>query len=89
MGAGEVKTTSTNLLSEDTVLLLEVGDDVLLLPGDPPGKGHQEELQGSRWGVREGASGPAPTAPAQEACGDGGRVPESAVGTSAPGYATP
>jgi hypothetical protein len=58
LSVGQAKTTSTELLAEDTVLLLEVGDDILLLPGDPAGEGQQEELQGSGWGVPEGESGP-------------------------------
>jgi hypothetical protein len=58
LSVGETKTTPSELLAEYTVLLLEVGDDILLLPGDPPSKGQQEKLQGTGWGEHEDKSGP-------------------------------
>ena len=39
---GEAKTPSSELLSEDTVFLLEVGDHVLVSPIDPAGEDQQE-----------------------------------------------
>ena len=41
---GEAKTPSCELLSEDTVFLLEVGDHVLVSPIDPAGEDQQEKL---------------------------------------------
>ena len=58
LSGGEAKTTPFELLAEYTVLLLEAGDEVLLSPVKPAGKGQQGKLQGSRWGLREGESGP-------------------------------
>ena len=44
MSVGEAKTTPSELLSENTVLLLEVGDHILLSPVDPTGKSQEEKL---------------------------------------------
>ncbi len=41
----EAQSTATELLAQDAVLLLEVVDDVLLLPIDPAGEEEDEQLE--------------------------------------------
>ena len=56
---------AAELLSEDPVFLLEVGDHVLLSPVDPTGKSQEERLQGGGWGVHEGETAPWTTSSAR------------------------
>ena len=42
---GEPQSPRSQLLAQDAVFFLEVVDDVTLLLVDPPGQGHDEELQ--------------------------------------------
>jgi hypothetical protein len=65
LSVGEAKTTPSELLSENMVLLLEVGDHVLLSSVDPTGKGKEEKLQGGRWGFHESESAPWATSSAR------------------------
>jgi len=51
---GQAQTVSTELLSEDTVLLEQVVDDFLLPAVDPASEGEQQECLRGRHGVHLG-----------------------------------
>jgi hypothetical protein len=45
LGVGEVQSSRTELGFEDAMFLLEIGDDLLLMPSDPAGEHGDQDMQ--------------------------------------------